>query len=254
MSILHVQHPASTLGSSSTTVQSGAFASNPTVGNRIVVTLSTFEAASTGFTFSDTAGNTYIVDSTFEQTSIAGNFERVTVASAPVTATGASFKVTATVAVGGTAFDALLTATEFSGIATSSYLDVTPVTAGVGNSTTSITAGPTAAMNQAGNLLIAAMAAESSLTSNSVTNPASITGPTLSTASTSLGVSQDFSTIEGGQHSYAIASNTSAASANWTYTNDASNYTQYVAALVVYKPAGAAAAVPPELMLLGVGN
>lgn len=240
MSITFVQKLSSaTLSGGTSSAQSVAFTTNPTIGNTIIVPISVFTASTIStLTVSDTAGNSYTVDAFLERLSDPSNFQHAAVARATVTSTGANFKVT--VSTGVTSSDFYFNAVEFSGVGS---VDKS-ATAGNGHSTTSLTVGPTATLGGTGRLLIGALGVESSTTNAGLSDPATFSGPTLSTASTSISVNQDGSTIDGGQFSYAIASSTTAPSVQWTYTNDTNTWPQYIGALVAYAPAAVAAIVP----------
>lgn len=229
-------------------VQSGAFSANPTLGNTIICTISAFNSSTATYTISDTAGNTIpsTPDVTIERSAFGTDFERASIFSYPVTVTGASFKVTFTLATGSTP-ELLAQCSEFSGVATSSPLE-TSNTGVNGSATTSLTVAATSTTS--GDLLIAAFAAESDHTSNSVSDP-----PTVNASATgvnSIAVSQDFDTIEGGEHAYKILGAGASQSVNWTYLTSSIVSAQYVAAVGLYKPA-VAATTQSKLFLLGVG-
>lgn len=247
MSFTFVQKlPSQVLGGTSP-VQSGAFSANPTVGNYLFCTISSFMSSTGTHSVSDSAGgNTWISAGTFEQSSDASDFERVSVFYCLVANTGASFKIT--VASTGATPEPLFQCSEFSIGAGNTIAVDTPAGATGGNLrlTTSLTiAGSSTAT--AGELLFGVFGAEGSLTTAGISNPCNFNGSAAGV--TSIAFSNDDTTIEGGQHSYVIASGSgTATSFNWTYSSDAAlPYPQYVGLSVAFKEtAGAAADQPPS--------
>lgn len=239
---------SATLSGGGSSAQSVAFSANPTVGNTIVVPIAVWAPSSIStFTVSDTAGNSYTVDVFKESLSVAGSYQHSAIARTTVTATGANFKITVSDGVSGSDF--FFDAAEFSG----GYNVDKTATASAAHGTTSLTIGPTAALAGTGEIIVAALGVQSSTTNAGISTPATITGPTLSTASTSLAVEQDGNTIDGGEFSYAIASSTAAVTAQWTYSSDSNSGAQYTGVLAVYAPVGATT-IQQQLMMLGVGS
>lgn len=132
MAILPVQTAALGSHTSATSQQSGAFPSNPTVGNNIGAWCwgQVDGATPTSVTFTDSGGNSYTVPANVFQVKQTTGTIRVYFAAgyARVTTSAASFKATATVngTAGGTT-TINVCAAEFSGVAATSPLSGTPV-------------------------------------------------------------------------------------------------------------------------------
>lgn len=237
MGISLVQNLGGALGSTgATSYQSTAFSANPTVGNTLILEAALFTGSSitaADITITDTAGNTWKVDTFVEYVSpTAGNYEHSITASAPITASGASFKVTLACTVAQYTF---FTINEWAVSGGGTLVKDVSATATQPLNTTSIAAAIGAALASTGELLVGVMAAMGGNTAAGISTPASITGPTLSTAAASLGVSQNASATNGGEFTYAIASSTAAPTATWAYSADTASYAGETASITAYK-------------------
>ena len=100
---------------SGTSVASQTFASNPKVGNTIVVLAWSWNGNSTPtITATDTAGNTYTANAQVTANANSEGWENAAVFSAPITVTGSGFKVTVRAAPNNSQIDAV--AIEYSGL------------------------------------------------------------------------------------------------------------------------------------------
>src|SRR6185312_5623544 len=226
--------PSIVISGNVTSAQSAALTANPTIGNTLTVTGATFSVSSvSAVTVSDTAGNTWTVDEFRQFNPTAGNFMQSFIARAPITVTGSSFKITVSTGIANSQIS--FQVSEWSGGALT--LDNSASNdEGQGTTATGVLG---SALSTSGELLLGSFAAGGSKTSMGVSTPAAITGPALTTAATSLGVSQDDSTIIGAEYTYAIASSTSAPTFTWTYTSDTGgSFVSYVGTIATYKASG----------------
>jgi hypothetical protein len=141
--IAHVQDTGLGTTAAAGSQQTGAFGSNPTVGNYVVAFA--WGAPGSGtvnnpVSFSDSAGNTYTIPTNaYQFSSNSGCW--CAVGYAKVGSTGASFKVTVTHGSGWTSGIICVVASEFSGVAASSPQDGSAVGQGSTSSASSFSPG-----------------------------------------------------------------------------------------------------------------
>jgi len=202
---------------SGTSTTSPAFATNPVVGNRIVVLAWSY--ANPGpptLTATDNKGNTYTSDA---QATTSGR-QNAAVLSAPVTVTGASFTVTVTSAAAGSQIEAV--AIEYSGLGA---LDQTGINTGTAASPTVSTAGATGDANE---LVVSVLGIDQpGIVFTSITPAAGWTD-----RATQLNNSAN----TGGEGAEKIVLSTGVQTQTWT-TNPVS--TLWAAAIATYRPSGA---------------
>lgn len=238
MSFTFVQKLASAPLAGGSPLQSAAMPSNPTVGNFLFCTVSSYTSTTAAHSVTDTAGgNTWLLAGTFENSTDSSDFERASVFYCLVANTGSNFKVS--VSNTGATPETLFQVSEFSinvgnTVAIDSAAGASGFQPGATTSLT-ITGSATASANE---LLFGILACEGSLTTAGISSPCNFNGST--TGVTAIAASLDDSTIEGGQHSYVIATSAATATAfNWTYTTDpATPYPQYVGLSVAFKEIG----------------
>lgn len=250
MSFTFVQKLTAQVLAGGTPLQSAAMPANPTVGNWLFCTISAFTSTTGTHTVTDTTGgNTWLQGGTFINNSDASDFERASVYYCLVQQTGASFKVS--VANTGATPETLFQVSEFSiGGGNTVAIDSPAGATGFALRTTTtltITGSNTAIANE---LLFGVLACEGSSTTAGISDPCNFNGST--TGVTSIAVSQDDTTIEGGQHSYVVATSSGTATAfNWTYTSDAATpYPQYVGLSVAFKEVALSSTLPLPSMVI----
>lgn len=127
-------------------------------------------------------------------------------------------------------YDYKATATEYSGAATTSVLDVTANNKGTGSALATLTSGTTTALSTASDLAVVSISIAAQVGSSNI----AITDPP--TGYTSLGSGSNTSTDIGWEQAYQFLSSSAAQSTTWNWTPDAS--TQYAAAAIAtFKPA-----------------
>ena len=230
MAITFVQkQPATILIGGVASAQSGIYSSNPTVGNHLIATSAHWNATTnTTATASDTATNTWARDKSIAAPAAQ---QISSIHSAKITATGASFRVTITISAASS--DIFFNSGEFSGLDPTVWVDTTGSatnTAGASTTSLTVTTGVTALADE---LLMGSLGAVGSSTAEGISDPPTVNGST--TGVVSFGVSQDTSTIDGGEFCYKILTATGTQAIGWTYNSDASG--NYAGVAQAYKGA-----------------
>lgn len=216
-----------------TSVTTGAFPGNTTVGHQLIASTSAalFPGASFSSTVSDSKSNTWRNDAnvTFANASVLpclANIDQTILTNA-----GSGHTVTFT-STGTTATYYEVACAEFSG--GSSTIDKTASNT-AGNNTTSITA-TTASTTNANDLLICVLGSNGALGANGQNSPANVNAS--QTGVVSIYDVPDDSDINGIETSYKILSAMGTQAVNYTYTSD--NAAGYGLAVVIYEAAAIA--------------
>lgn len=206
MAAAFVQKTAKFTASAANSVTSAALTT--TVGNRLVVTVSTWHVFGCTHTVSDNKGNSWANDVTGSTSAGPG---RATIASCNLVTAGSGHTITVTSSQSdsGTYFEG--NCSEFSGIASSSAVDKTATDPGAASDTSATPT--TATTTQADELVVCALHINGNSTNCHITDPPS--------GYTTIGVQQDNTTTCGYQSGYKVVSATGAQSASWTF--DSSN-------------------------------